>query len=317
VLLFALGPLAVGAGDPPAAFRRYFPKGRFPALDTPAYVRAAEADTPADAWVLGVVVDGEARAYELNLLTRHEVVNDRAGERPFSIVWCPLANSGAVYDRRVEGRELRFEASGVLMHGSIVVQDDQTESFWPLLHEKALYGPLEGRRLARIPGVVTVRFADWVREHPETLVWSLHGQEHLSPNPMLRYLSSSLGYRGAVAEDTRLATKEPVFGFLVEGAPYAAAASDAAGGRAYRLAHGWVFLHRAEAASLHGTTRAFASPRGFRREDGTWVEIGSGARFDPARGRFEGGDTPAAVEGFDTFWYVWSLNYPGTTLLGR
>ena len=34
-----------------------------------------------------VVIDGEARAYSLNLLNRHEVVNDRIGEQKFAAVW--------------------------------------------------------------------------------------------------------------------------------------------------------------------------------------------------------------------------------------
>jgi hypothetical protein len=50
-------------------------------------VTAAEAEIPGDAWVLGVVVDGEARAYSLNLLNRHEIVNDRVGDKSFAAVW--------------------------------------------------------------------------------------------------------------------------------------------------------------------------------------------------------------------------------------
>jgi hypothetical protein len=244
-------------------------------------------------------------------------VNDRVADRPFSVVWCPLANSGTAFDGSVGGRDLRFEPSGVLMHGSIVVQDRETGSFWPLLQGQALYGPLEGTRLKRIPGVVKARFAEWVREHPDTLVWSLHGQEHLGRNPMMKYLSSSLGYDGMVAEDRRLPTKEPVFGFFVDGRPHAVAARDAAGGRVFRLPGTQVLVYRSAASPLQETTRAYVSTRGFRPEGGGFVEVGQGGRFDPARGRFLGEAAPQAIEGFDTFWYVWSLNYPETTLLGR
>jgi hypothetical protein len=318
-LLAALSPTSptfAADADPPAGFKRYLPRGRIPSLDEPVYVAAKDADTPGDAWVLGVVVLGQARAYELNLLTRHEVVNDRIAGRPVAIVFCPLANSVAVYDRRVAGRELRFEPSGVLMHGSIVMQDKETDSFWPLLHEKALYGELLGLGLERIPGVAKVRFAEWVRQHPDTLVWSRNGHQFLSPNPMLRYLASSYGYGGTLAEDQRLATKEPVFGFSRGGKRYAAAAADLAGGRVFRLAGESVLLYRPPGATLNDTTRAWASPRGFAPDGASWVENGTRARFDPALSGFAGGGA-AAVEGFDTFWYVWSLNYPDTALLGR
>ncbi len=52
-------------------------------------------------------------------------------------------------------------------------------------------------------------------------------------------------------------------------------------------------------------------------EDGQWVDISSGCRFDPDEEVFDG-DTescPKAFKGFDTFWYNWSLNNPSTELL--
>ena len=53
----------------------------------PQFVPAAEAALPDDAWILGVAVDGDARAYSLNLLNHHEVVNDVVGGRPLAAVW--------------------------------------------------------------------------------------------------------------------------------------------------------------------------------------------------------------------------------------
>jgi len=311
--------VTLSAGDdPPAPLQRYFPKSRFPALDGPLYVEARDADTPRDAWVLGVVVDGQARAFELNLLTRYEVVNDRIGDRPVAVVWCPLANSAAIYDRRVGDRTLEFEPSGMLMYGSIVFEDRETESYWPLLQERALYGPLEGRVLTRIPGAVKARFADWVAQHPDTLVWSLRGHQHLSPNPMAEYLASSEGFRGTSAEDPRLPTKEPVFGLLVGERAYAAATRDVEGGRVFDLPDGRsLFLYRPAGAALQDTTRAFVSTGGLEFQGASWVETGTGARFDPETGTFSPGPGPEPHEGFDTFWYVWSLHHPGTALLGR
>jgi hypothetical protein len=37
--------------------------------------------------VLGVVIDGQARAFSLNLLNHHEVVNDQIGQTPYAAVW--------------------------------------------------------------------------------------------------------------------------------------------------------------------------------------------------------------------------------------
>lgn len=67
--------------------QQILPRGGIPAVFEPQFVPAAEAHTPDDAWVLGVVVEGVAKAYSLNLLNRHEVVNDRSGGTDFAAVW--------------------------------------------------------------------------------------------------------------------------------------------------------------------------------------------------------------------------------------
>ena len=63
------------------------PRGRIAAVLEPQFVPAAEAELPGDAWVLGVTIDGVAKAYSLKLLNRHEVVNDRTGETAYAAVW--------------------------------------------------------------------------------------------------------------------------------------------------------------------------------------------------------------------------------------
>lgn len=75
------------ADEPPPGVEQLLPRGRIAAVFQPTFVSASEAEIADDAWVLGVAVDGEARAYSLNLLNAHEVVNDRIGERSFAAVW--------------------------------------------------------------------------------------------------------------------------------------------------------------------------------------------------------------------------------------
>lgn len=85
-LLVAMG-MAPAQQDPPTGFRRVLPRGAIPAIDDPEYVPASEALIRDEAWVLGVIIDGQARAYALNLLNYHEVVNDSIGDTPFAAVW--------------------------------------------------------------------------------------------------------------------------------------------------------------------------------------------------------------------------------------
>lgn len=87
LVAFALAPAAFAAETLPPGVEQLLPRGRIAAVFEPVFVPAAEAKITDDAWILGVEVDGEARAYSLNLLNRHEIVNDRIGEKSFAAVW--------------------------------------------------------------------------------------------------------------------------------------------------------------------------------------------------------------------------------------
>ena len=71
----------------PPGVEQLLPRGRIAAIDEPQFVSAEEAEISDDAWIFGVVIDGEARAYSLNLLNHHEVVNDTLAGRPIAAVW--------------------------------------------------------------------------------------------------------------------------------------------------------------------------------------------------------------------------------------
>ncbi len=91
VCLLAGSALVASASEPPAGlpeeFQQLIPRGRITSIDEPVFVSAAEAEIPDDAWVLGVNISGVAKAYSLNLLNHHEVVNDASGETAFAAVW--------------------------------------------------------------------------------------------------------------------------------------------------------------------------------------------------------------------------------------
>ena len=76
------------ASDPaPEGVEILMPRGGIPAVFEPEFVPAGSAEITDDAWVLGIVIDGIAKAYSLNLLNRHEIVNDRFGDKPIAAVW--------------------------------------------------------------------------------------------------------------------------------------------------------------------------------------------------------------------------------------
>ena len=79
--------VARGKEKLPPGVEQIIERGVIAPVLEPEFVSATEAKIADDAWVLGVVVEGQARAYSLNLLNRYEIVNDRVGERSFAAVW--------------------------------------------------------------------------------------------------------------------------------------------------------------------------------------------------------------------------------------
>lgn len=137
----------------------------------PATLAASEMDP--DERVIGLVINGDARAYPIPILSSHEIVNDVVGGEPMAITWCPLCYSALVFSRRVEGeaRPLTFGVSGKLLYNTLVMYDRQTGSLWSQLYGAAVDGPLAGTTLAVFPSLLT-EWAAWRAQHPDTLVLS-------------------------------------------------------------------------------------------------------------------------------------------------
>ncbi|MEE8526831.1 MAG: DUF3179 domain-containing (seleno)protein, partial [Thermoanaerobaculia bacterium] len=162
----------------------------------------------------------------------------------------------------------------------------------------------------------------WVANHPETLVLSVDGVEHEERNPYQEYFANDEGFRGLAGADDRLATKEPIYSFQLAGSAYAVPHSAFEDGAAFDLGEHQVFLFRPPEVSVFYSTLAWVSSAGsFEKRDDVWSETASGAAFDDASSRFtgdEGGRAPVErLDGFDTYWYSWSLIHPQTEVLNQ
>lgn len=156
-----------------------------PVLNDPAVLTLAEVDEQSDypLWpvvhddeaVIGVVFEGEARAYPVRIMRGHEIVNDTVGGQPIAVTYSPLSDSAAVFDRQVEGAVLDFGYSGLLSDSNLVMYDRGTESLWSQLRMRAIAGPMaresasDAARLEVLP-MWFGRWADWRAMQPQTTV---------------------------------------------------------------------------------------------------------------------------------------------------
>jgi hypothetical protein len=144
-----------------------------PALTNPVVVGASEAGAflGPDALVLGVVENGEARAYPHNVLWWHEIVNDELGGVPIVVSYCPLTGSGMVHDARIDGEALNFGVSGLLFQNNLVLFDRATDSLWSQMRVEGICGSFSGT-VPTLRPVVQLTWAAWRAGHPDTSVVS-------------------------------------------------------------------------------------------------------------------------------------------------
>jgi hypothetical protein len=315
------------------------PPDGIPAIDRPAF-------TTADAvavWlkprepVLALTIGGDSRAYPLQILMWHEIVNDVVGGVPVAVTFCPLCNSALVFERRVDGTVFDFGTSGMLYKSDLVMYDRQSHSLWSQMEGRAIVGDHAGTKLHMRPAN-TIAFEAWRTSHPHGKVLSRdtgHRRQY-GVNPYGSYDEPTVGpflYRGAL--DPRRPPKERVVGVTTGDAPRAypfpllekhRVVHDTVGGVAIVIFYEPGTLsalddHEIAKSRAVGATSVFrarvdraltfeAATQGFRdRQTGSrWNFFGMAVSGPLA------GQRLSPVQHVDAFWFAWAAFNPSTTL---
>ena len=211
--LLAMLPVMVMAQTVPRDWQREFPIGDFsralvdlseirsggpprdaiPALSDPAMYPVGE-DTILQGRepVMVYAPEGEAaRAYPLRYLTWHEIVNDVVGDVPVAVTFCPLCNTGMIFDRRLGEQVLTFGVSGRLRHSDMIMYDRETESWWQQAVGQAIVGTLAGETLTQLVAWMS-SWDEFRSEFPGGLVMEQPGARRAyGSNPYVNYDSSN------------------------------------------------------------------------------------------------------------------------------
>ena len=168
------------------------PKDGIPSIDDPLFSPLSEiTDIAPTEPVVGLVIEGDARAYPLRVMTWHEIVNDTVGGVPVAVTYCPLCNSAIVFDRRVGGSATTFGTTGKLRKSDLVMYDRETESWWQQFLGEAIVGERTGTQLRIVPARLE-SFARFAARHPEGKVLIPNNPEmrRYGMNPYAGYDSS-------------------------------------------------------------------------------------------------------------------------------
>ena len=153
------------------------PRDGIPAIDSPKFVSADVASE----WledqepVVALIMEGMARAYPLQILMYHEIVNDEVGGVPVAVTFCPLCNTSIVFERALvqDGKTLvlDFGTTGRLRQSDLVMYDRQSETWWQQFSGKGIIGDLTHVELGRVPSQI-ISFAQFKMAYPQGSVLS-------------------------------------------------------------------------------------------------------------------------------------------------
>ncbi len=287
-----------------------------------------------DAWidgderVMGVVVNGEARAYPVSVLTRHEIVNDVVGGVPVAVTFCPLCGSGITFDATVAGEVRTFTASGFLYEHDLVMMDAETGTLWTQIRGEAVGTLVDesvrpahpDQRLTFYPSVIA-SWNEWKTRQPTSLVLQPPlGEGSYASDPYAGgfgrgsyYESCEQGISGRGPCDIEgLHPKQLVIGIWQADGNATAFPLDAVAQAGGAIQHG-PFLVVSNDGGQTGRAWHAGSHVFERTSDGFWQA--DGQAWDVAAGRAEDGTQlePVATA-ITSFWFAWKTHHPETNV---
>ena len=230
--VFAQPPFADISDWPKTDFNRHaFPlseiieggpgKDGIRSIDTPVFSSVEETKKwlhlrePVVAFISGEV----ARAYPLQILIYHEIVNDQVNDQSIAVTYCPLCNAAMVFSRLHNGELLEFGTTGKVHTSNLVMYDRSSESWWLQFTGEGIVGKYTGEQLALLPSQI-VSFEQFRDAYPYGMVLSKQTgfDKKYGVNPYKEYDSRSLPYgwffRNLV--DPRLDAMERVLGVVTK-----------------------------------------------------------------------------------------------------
>ncbi len=319
------------------------PKDGIPAIDRPQFVSVAEADE----WlgdeepVVLFHIGTEARAYPLQILTWHEIVNDEVGGTPVVVTFCPLCNTAIAFERTFEGQVLDFGTTGRLRFSNLIMYDRQTETWWQQATGDAIAGEHTGSQLTFLPATI-IAWSDFRSTYPDGLVLSRNtgfprdygrnpyaGYDNIRNSPFLYRGPDNSGRLPAMARVLTVELEADTVAYPYEVLEQAHVVNDEVAGR--QVAIFWApgttsALDDAKIAEGRdvGASGVYSRQLGDRTltfrpgGDGEFIDIETESYWNvlgqATRGALLGSQLEPVTHG-NHFWFAWAVFRPDTKLI--
>ena len=142
----------------------------------PTIIKLSTADSNKigrDKLVIGIELNGEARAYPIQLIGYHHQVVDTINSIPVMVTYCTVCRTGRVFNPVVNGKYEKFRLVG-MDHFNAMFEDETTKSWWRQSTGECIAGPLKGTKLSEVNSE-QVALNAWLRRFPKSLI--LQGDE--------------------------------------------------------------------------------------------------------------------------------------------
>ncbi len=191
-------------------------KDGIPSIDNPSFIEINEVDfLENEDLVIGMKIDGQAKAYPHKIMNWHEIVNDQIAGQKVSITYCPLTGTAISWNRVINGQETTFGVSGLLYNSNLIPYDRKTDSRWSQMRMDCVYGDLKGEKPDNYQ-VIETEWKTWKNMYPDSKVLSTQTgyRRDYDRYPYGDYKSSDKLLFPVNPEDNRLFSKERVLGII-------------------------------------------------------------------------------------------------------
>ena len=121
-----------------------------------------------DREILGVTLNGQAKAYPIQFIGYHHQVLDTLGGQPVMVTYCTVCRTGRVFRPVVNGKPETFRLVG-MDHFNAMFEDKTTGSWWRQANGEAIAGTLKGDTLPELFSE-QMTLKQWLALHPNSLV---------------------------------------------------------------------------------------------------------------------------------------------------
>jgi hypothetical protein len=118
--------------------------------------------------VVGIDINGQARAFPIQFIGYHHQVRDTVDGKPIMVSYCTVCRTGRVFSPVVDGHTESFRLVG-MDHFNAMFEDQTTGSWWRQANGEAIAGPAKGKALIEIPSR-QVKLSEWLAIHPNSLI---------------------------------------------------------------------------------------------------------------------------------------------------